>query len=207
MKKHFCVLALSSACLALAGLPAMAENTAGVKAGKYNLDSRHASVTFSVNHLGFSYYTGRFNTIKGELHLVPDAVEKSTFLITIDPASVDTNDKVLENKLKKPDVFNVEQFRTIVFRSTGVKQKDAKHATITGNVEWMGKTVPLSLETTLNGHGPHPFGGKEMVGFSATGSLKRSDFGINAYLPAVGDEVLLRVEAEFAQNAPSKKKN
>jgi polyisoprenoid-binding protein YceI len=203
MKNRMYALALSSACLALASLPAVAE---GVKAGKYELDSRHASVTFSVDHLGFSYYTGRFNTIKGELNLVPDAVEKSTFLITIDPASVDTNDKVLEGKLKKPDVFNTEKFRTIVFRSTGVKQKDAKHATITGNVEWMGKTVPLSLETTLNGYGPHPFGGKEMVGFSATGSLKRSDFGINAYLPAVGDEVQLRVEAEFAQKKPTDKK-
>lgn len=168
-----------------------------LQSGKYLLDKSHASVTFKVKHLGFSYYTGRFNDIDATLTLDGSAPEKSTLEVTVKPGSVDTNNQTLEEKLKKEDAFNVEKFPVATFTSTSIVKTSETRGKVTGNLTLLGVTKPVELEVSLNGKGTNPFIKKETVGFSATGTIKRSDFGMTVWDKAVGDEVKLLIEVEF----------
>ncbi len=83
------------------------------------------------------------------------------------------------------------------FKSTKLEQKDASHGTITGDLTLRGVTKPVTLDVTLNGAGIHPMNQKHTLGFSATGMLKRSDFGVAKWLPNIGDSVQIIIETEI----------
>lgn len=167
-------------------------------AGKYAIDPTHTNVIFRVAHLGFSGYMGRFDTIEGSVQLDPKALEKSQLDVTIDAASINTNNGKLEGELR--DVaFEVAKFKTIVFKSTKLTATDATHGTVVGDLTFHGVTKPVTLAVTLNGVGPHPMTKKTAMGFSATGTIKRSEFGVMNWLPMVGDDVQLIIESELEQ--------
>ncbi|NBX03262.1 MAG: polyisoprenoid-binding protein [Alphaproteobacteria bacterium] len=203
MTKHLVLAALLSLTLASsASAQEIARGTPDLKAaasGAYTLDKGHANVVFSINHLGYSGYIGRFNSIDGNLKFDPTAPEKSSVSIHIDPASIDTNNAKLEEELKTDKFFNVAKFPDITFESTKVVKTSDTTGDITGNLTLMGVTKEVTLKTTFNGAGKNPFNSKPKLGFSAKGSIKRSDFGMSGYIPAVGDEVLLTIEVEFDQ--------
>jgi polyisoprenoid-binding protein YceI len=167
--------------------------------GAYTLDKGHANVVFSVNHLGYSGYIGRFNGLDASLQFDPKNPEKSELSVTIDAASIDTNHAELEQKLRSDAFFNVEKHPKITFKSTKITQKSAIAGLVTGDLTLLGVTKEVSLATRFNGAGVNPFSKKPVLGFSATAKIKRSDFGLSAYVPAVGDEVSLTIEAEFQQ--------
>lgn len=169
----------------------------GVPAGKYTLDTSHANVIFFISHLGFSHYTGRFDTIDSTLFFDPVTPQMSAVKVTIDTASVNTNNTVLEEKLRGASWFNVKAFKTATFSSTKIEQLSPTRGKITGDFSLRGVTRPLTLDVTFNAAGDNPFTKAKVLGFSATGSFKRSDFGMKDYLPFVGDKVDLRIEAEF----------
>jgi polyisoprenoid-binding protein YceI len=165
--------------------------------GAYEIDASHTSVLFGISHLGFSNYHGRFNTVSGDLNFDPKDPQKSKVNITIDIASIDTNHAELEGKLKGADWFDAAKFPTATFTSTKVEKLSATTGKVTGDLTLHGVTKPLTLDVTFNGAADNPFSKKHTLGFSAKGSIKRSDFGISQHIPAVGDEVALSIEAEM----------
>lgn len=162
----------------------------------YDIETPHTQVIFSVNHLGFSHSYGKFLDYKGTINL--DQADPSTAKVdvTIKTASIEMNDQKWNDHLKNADFFDVTTFPDMTFKSTKVDVTGKDTAKITGDLTIKGVTKPVVLDTKLNKAGKHPMNGKDGVGFSATTTIKRSDFGISYGLPAVGDEVKIIIEAE-----------
>jgi polyisoprenoid-binding protein YceI len=182
-----CALAFSAPTTALDNVPSAV----------YEIEPTHTSVLFGISHLGFSNYHGRFNTVSGELNFDTKAPEKSSVKITIAIDSIDTNHAELEGKLKGADWFDTAKFPTASFTSTKVEKLTDTSGKVMGDLTLHGVTKPVTLDVTFNGAGENPFSKKPMLGFSARTAIKRSDFGISQYIPMVGDDVTLLIEAEM----------
>jgi polyisoprenoid-binding protein YceI len=172
--------------------------------GVYELDKSHASLIWKVSHLGLSNYAARFTDFDAKLTLDPKDPTKSSVAVTVNPASVKTDypnavekdfDKVLA---EGAEWFNTSKFPKIEFVSTALERTGEKTGRMTGNLTFLGVTKPVVLEVTFNNAmAKMPFSGKPTVGFSASGSIKRSEWGMATYIPTIGDEVQLLIEAEF----------
>lgn len=167
---------------------------------KYTFDKPHTQVIFSVSHLGFTNSYGRFLDYDGGFTLDRVDPSKSTVDATIKTASLDMGDGKWDEHLKSPDFFNVAQFPTMHFVSTKVTKTGEKTADVLGNMTILGVTKPVTLKVTYNNSGVFPMNDKMYVaGFSATASLKRSDFGMTKYVPMVGDDVNIILEVQGNQ--------
>jgi polyisoprenoid-binding protein YceI len=182
------VLALGAA-LSFGAAPAFAADT-------YTFDPTHTSVIWSATHFGKSAPHGIFSNIEGTLTLDEAAPEKSAFDVKIPTGMIATGIAKFDEHLKSPDFFNVEKFPEATFKSTKVEKTGDKTAKVTGDLTLVGVTKPVVLDVTFNDKGPNPMNNKETVGFSATTTIKRSDFGIKYALPHVSDDVPLIIEAE-----------
>lgn len=164
--------------------------------GMYELDKSHAFILFKIKHLGFSNYRGRINNFESQLNFDAQNPEKSSLEVVIDMTSADSNNpKMLEHYTK--DFFNTAQFPTATFKSTKITKTAADKGTIDGTLTFLGVSKPVTLNVTFNGSGIMPFTKKETLGFSATAHIKRSDFGLTAFLPMIGDDVDLEIETEY----------
>lgn len=171
----------------------------GVLADSYTIDPEHTFPNFTVSHLGFSTMHGRFNKTGGKLEL--DMQKKTGSVeITIDATSVDTGHAKRDQHLKSPDFFNTGEFPEIKFKSTKVTFSGEKVSAVDGDLTIMKTTKPVTLTVTSMLCAVHPMNKKNVCGFDATGKIKRSDFGINYALPAVGDEIALSLEVEAIKN-------
>lgn len=177
---------------------------AEMPAGVYELDDTHASLTWKVNHLGLSNYTARFTKLDAELNFDPKDPTKSTLTASVDPTSIKTDfpkpeEKNFDEKLiKGEEWFNAMKFPTITFKSTKLTKTGEKTGKLTGDLTFLGVTKPLTLDVTFNGaYAKAPFSNKPALGFSAVGTLKRSDWGFKTYVPQIGDSVELLLEVEF----------
>lgn len=198
----FATLAVLAAVLATS--PAVAQIATEAPAGTFKLDPTHASVHWKVNHLGLSNYTGRFTRMDATLVFDPAKPEQATLEATVDPASIRTDypapdkhdfDKTLSTDAKW---FNAGASPSISFKSSSIKMTGPKTADVAGELALLGVKKPVTLKATFNGGmKEHPFAKKPAVGFSAVGTLKRSDFGMGYLVPNVGDEVQIIIEAEF----------
>ncbi len=168
-------------------------------AGEYKLDPAHTSVTFHIGHFGFSYPSGKWMA-NGTVEFDPNAPEKSKVNADIDIASVLTGIPELDKHLKGKEFFEVEKFPKATFVSTNVKVENHQVTEITGDLTVHGVTHPVTLKITQNKIGTNPLNDRPTIGFSAEGSLKRSDFGIITLLPNLSDEVKLNIEAEGYQD-------
>lgn len=162
----------------------------------YVFDKPHTSIEFYINHLGFSNFQGEFQEFDGTLVFDEAKPENSSVDVTIDVNSIDTDVEALDTHLKSADFFDVAKFPAMTFKSKSIKVTGENTGEITGDFTLMGVTKEVTLATTLNKSAPHPFTKKQYVGFSATGMIKRSEFGMTTYVPAVGDEVQIRIETE-----------
>ena len=136
---------------------------------------------------------GRFNDIAGDL--VVDTPEKSKITVTIKTDSIDSNHEGLDKHLKSPDFFNAVQFPTMTFSSTAVKLDGNGAGSIAGNLTLLGVTKPVTLQLKQVGAGKGMKG--ERVGYVASGTIKRTDFGMKYGVPgAATDEVDLRINIE-----------
>ena len=173
---------------------------AEVQAGTYKLDSSHGKITWAINHLGFSTYRGQFTNVSADLTLDPANPSASTLTASVPLADVDPADDALKAHLLTPDFFDVAQFPTASFVATAivVDSDDATEADVTGNLTLHGVTRPVTLEVQFNQAGPS-MGNVYKVGFDGETTIKRSEFGITTYLPALGDEVELHIEGEFVK--------
>lgn len=192
-------LFISAPVIAAEDFPPPSKDLAKIPSGPYKLDKSHASIVFKINHLGFSEYTARFDNFDATLDFDAKDPTKSKLQATIYPGSLNANDKVLEEKLEAPDFFNVAKFTTATFESTKIEKLSNDRGAVTGNFTLLGVTKPVILYVTFNGGGVNPFSKTDVLGFSAVGKFKRSDFGMSNYIPSVGDEVTLFIEAEFTK--------
>lgn len=210
MTKRFLAALVAGPLLAgsMAGLPAAVAQTQApaleVPAGTYRIDPTHASVTWQVNHLGLSNYTARFTKFDATLEFDPASPEKSRVTVTIDPKSVRTDFPFPEKedfdaKIAGPDFLDAGKYPEIRFVSTKVERLGADTGRMHGDLTFHGVTKPVVMDVKLVGAKTHPMRGVGAMGFSAVTTFKRSDFGVTNLVPMVGDEVTVRVEAEFLQ--------
>ena len=178
--------------IAAASFPALA-------ADKYDIDPTHTQVQFTYNHMGFSNITGRFDEVGGEFLFDAADPSKSSVSITIPVASISTGVDKLDEHLLKADFFDAAQFPTATFKSTGIVAAGAGKWAVAGDLTIHGVTRPVVLDVTLNGMGEHPMRKVPAVGFDASARIKRSEFGVGVYVPAVGDEVTLSITVEATQ--------
>lgn len=170
-----------------------------VLADSYTLDPEHTYPNFAVSHLGFSTMHGRFNKSSGKLEM--DVAKKTGSVeIVIDAASIDTGHAKRDQHLKSPDFFNAGEFPEIKFKSTKVTFTGDKVTAVDGDLTILKATKPVTLTVTSMYCGVHAMNKKNVCGFDATAKIKRSDFGINYALPAVGDDVALTLEVEAIKN-------
>lgn len=163
---------------------------------EYAFDPSHTSIEFYVNHMGFSNFQGEFQTFDGSLMFDDAQPQNSSVNVTIDANSIDTDVAALDKHLKSADFFDTAQFPNLTFKSKSIKITGENTGVITGDLTMHGVTKEIALDVTLNKFAPNPMTKKQAVGFSATGSLKRSEFGISTYVPNIGDEVKIRIETE-----------
>jgi len=168
-------------------------------AGRYELDPHHWNISFDVDHLGFARFVMRFNSAAASLDFVPEAPEKSHVMATIKAASLDSNDKELDALVTGPELFDAATHPDIIFESTALVRTSSAQGAMTGNLTIKGETHSVTLNVIFNGGAPNPLTGDHTLGFSATGSFDRSDWGLGKWYPAVGKEVRIRIEAEFVK--------
>lgn len=181
-------------------------SNAPVPAGKYSLDKAHTSVVFKVSHLGFSTYTGRFTSLDAQLQFNPKDIAASQVNVTIDPRSIEADNAPsgFLQSLAGKDWLDADRFPEMRFRSKAVKSTGPAAFRIEGELTLHGVTRPITLDARYNGgYAGHTYEPNARIGFSAQGSFKRTDFGVNYGVPApgssfgVGDEVTVVLEAEF----------
>lgn len=163
---------------------------------RYDLDPHHTQVRFGWTHFGFSHMTGRFDQVQAKFQFDPQAPANSSITVDIPIAGIDTGVPALDEHLKSADFFDAAQFPTATFRSTKVESVGPKALKVTGDLTLHGVTKPVVLDVTINQVGPYPMGGRPSAGFDASTTLKRSDWGIKAYVPNVSDEITLSISTE-----------
>lgn len=168
-------------------------------AGLYRLDPHHSSLLFDVDHFGYTRFVTRFDKVEAALDVVPDAPEKSRLHVTIKAASVDTNNRELDEMLRGSEMFDVAKFPEITFASASLKRTGPKTGEMTGDLTLHGQSHPVTLAVTFNGAAPDPLTGEDTLGFSASGNFSRSQWGLAAWWPAVGDDVHVAIQAEFVK--------
>lgn len=181
--------------LALTALTVLGINGTAVAADSYTIESNHTFPRFEINHFGFSTHHGQFNKTSGKL-VLDRAAKTGSIEITVQTASVGTGDPKLEEHLRSPDFFNVEKFPTMVYKAKTIKFDGNVPVSAEGELTLLGVTKPLTLAISRVVCAQHPFFKKEDCGADVSGKLKRSDFGMTKYVPAVGDEVTLRIQVE-----------
>lgn len=204
---------LRTTALALMAAPAIAADApkldastdiSKAPAGHYQLEKNHASITFKVMHMGYAKYTMRFDDFDAALDLDPANPENSKLQVRIDPKSLDSNNPKLTEHVGTKDFLDYEKYPTITFTSTSIHKTGANTGTITGDLTIHGVTKPVTLAATFNGGSLHPMFKQYDLGFSATTTIKRSDFGVSGYIPLVGDAVETAIEVEFLKaDAPA----
>ena len=179
-----------------------AQQALSVPSGTYQLDRSHASVIWRVSHMGISMYPARFTKFAATLELDAADASRSRLSATIDPASVRTDypdpAKVDFDKEIASTFLEAGKYPEIRYVSTAIRWTSATTGQVTGNLTFHGVTRPVTLDVKLVGaNAKLPMMGVPGLGVQATGRFKRSDFGVSKYIPVVGDEVELTIDAEF----------
>ena len=174
---------------------------ARVPPATYMLDAHHWSIAFDVDHLKFSRFTMRFDRAQGTLDWKPGGLDASMVDVSIDASSVDTNVPLLDKLVKGPDMFDAGDHPTIRFVSRRVVRTGNNEGRLEGDLTIRGITRPVALDMKFNGYGVDPLTKEDKLGFSAQGHFDRSEFGLTTWYPAVGNDVRVRIEAEFARHA------
>lgn len=180
---------LAGLLLATAASPALA------LPASYTPDPTHTYAYFEVGHLGYSVQRGRFEQVSGKIRL-DGAAQQGALDIVINAASVSTGFAKRDEQLRGEEFFNVTRFPTLTFRATDMKFVGERPISAKGVLTILGVGKPVELKISQFFCAPHPMTKKEMCGAEANVSVKRSEFGMNRYLPGIGDEVKIAVQIE-----------
>ncbi len=167
----------------------------------WTIDATHSSVEFAVKHMMFSTAKGRFSDVKGTITLDEQDLTNSKVDVEIAVASIDTRDEGRDAHLRGPDFFDAERYPTATFRSTRVEPAEGNNLRVTGILQIRDVSREVVLDATLNGRGTSPFG-PQVIGYSATTTINRKDFGLTWNAPLetggvlVGEEVRISIDIE-----------
>lgn len=164
--------------------------------GAYITDYKHRYITFSYDHQGYSFPYVRWRDWTGALEWNAEDPEQSSVFVTIDVASVDSGVDEFDDHLRSADFFDAATHPTITFESTEVHRASDNTGHITGDLTIKEITKPVTLDVVFNKAETRDDGSAKL-GFSAKTTVKRSDFGVDKYVPFVGDDVTVIIEAEF----------
>lgn len=170
--------------------------SASFAADKYMLDASHSQVIFSYDHLGFSTTYGMFSGFEGEIMFDADAPAKSSVSVSMPVMSMFTGWEAREGHFMSDDFFGAKEGDMVTFTSTGIEVTGENTANITGDLSMNGVTKSVVLDAKLNKAGDHPRANKPWLGFDASTTLVRSDFGLGAFAPFVSDEVEVKISLE-----------
>ena len=164
----------------------------------FDLDPAHTTIAFWVDHIGYARTLGWFTEVSGSFVYDSEAQTVSDIVITVNPASVFSNDEARDGHVRNADFLDVEQFPEIVFTADGGKATGENTGVIPGELTLLGETRPLEVSVTLNKDAPYPFGHqKRTLGLSAEATIMRSEYGMDYALGGlVGDEVTVLIEVE-----------
>jgi polyisoprenoid-binding protein YceI len=193
------LLFVSSAVLAAAGAKVQA-------AENYVIDASHSGIVFSWNHFGFSNPTARFDKIEGSVQLDQADLTKSSISVSLPLQGLDTGVAQLDEVLKGPDFFDAARYPTITFKSTRIEKTAGNRLKITGDLTVHGISRSVMLDANVNKIGLFEIPGvikAQTAGFDATTLIKRSDFGVTKYVPAVSDDISVHITLD-AKQAPVK---
>jgi polyisoprenoid-binding protein YceI len=193
------MLAISGCTSVLAPLikPQTETTAPDIAAGAWVLDPAHTAVVFKIDHLGFSSYVGRFESVSATMDGDPKNPAAARLTASVDIASLDIANDSFAKTLTGPDWFDAARYPTATFTSTKIVMTGAATATVDGLLTLAGKTQPVTLFARFNGGAPDRLRGGEAAGFSATAEIDRSAFGLNKLQGLLTNKVTLELEAEF----------
>ncbi len=192
----WCVFIVLSGCSSLIQ-PNIKSGIFEIKQGNYQLDKKHATVLFKVNHLGFSKFIGRFNDFDASLVFDTKNFSNSKLSAVVNMESIDVNNKSFEKTLKNSQWLDVKRFPQARFETTSADIVSDNKAVFNGVLNFRGVTAPLAIKVTFNGGATNILTQKYTLGFEASGEFKRSDFGMGRYVPSIGDAIELEIHVEF----------
>jgi len=200
-------LALAAGLLAITQ-PAQANPTLdGVASGLYNLEKSHAFLTWTVKHNGISSYTVNFTDFNADLVFDAESPANSQLSVSINPTALNTNYPNAEKKVEweselatDAKFMNANEFPTITFNSTSVAATGEFEGTVTGDLTFLGVTKPVTLDVSYGGVANPPwFGQRDVIGFTASTTVTRSEFGQDSMAGIISDEVEIEFSGEFLQ--------
>lgn len=170
--------------------------SAGAGADTYRLEPIHCQVLFFADHLGFSRQMGRFTGVSGEFRFDPDDPGAASVEAEIDVSTLWLGDRAWERKVLSADFLDARRWPTMRYASTRVESLGDDRLRVEGELTLRGTTRPVALDVRVNRVGRNSFTLQHRAGFSATTTIRRSEFGMRRLLAAVGDEVEIRLEIE-----------
>ena len=183
--------------------PNFTQSLTELRSGAYSLDPEHAYLNFRIEHLGLSTIVGRFNVMDASLDFDPNALSDLVLEGVVDVASIDMNNESLEARLRGSSWLDSETYPIARFVSVSVEPVEANSFVINGLFTLRNETRPLSLRSTFKGGADNILTGKYTLGFSATGSILRSDFGVDGFAALIADEVFIEIHGEFQRSDES----
>ena len=180
----------AAAVLAFAAAPAFAAPVT------YKLDPTHTNVIAQWSHFGFSNPFANFGNVEGTLVYDADNVGASSVQVTLPLSGLEAFTPKFNEHLRSADFFDAATFPNATFKSTRVEAAGAGKLKVSGELTIKDKTHPVVLDVSLNKAAVHPMSKAPTIGFDATTTISRSQFGVGAYVPNVGDTVTLRITTE-----------
>lgn len=165
----------------------------------YTVDPRHTFPSFEISHLGFSIQRGRFNETGGKVMLDPE-IGKGSIDIAINTASISTGLAELEKHLRSEEFLDAEKYPQIKFISDKLSFSNEKLIAVDGNLTLHGVTKPVHLTVDHFNCGLNMIKMVQTCGANATTTIKRSDFDVDKYVPAVGDDVHIQIQIEAVKD-------
>ncbi len=195
------LLVSSAAGAAAPDLNAKRFNPEEVPAGTYEIYSDETLVRYTVDHMGFNDYWGTFAGATGSLKIDPKDLAAAKLDVTIPIFQLETTNRDLDAELYSSMFFDYIKFRDMHFVSTEIKRTGPRTALVTGDLTIRDVTKPVTLNVTFHGGGVNNFVGEDIfLGFDATGSVKRSEFGLGKWVPIVSDETRIFISAAFKKS-------
>ena len=172
-------------------------NPANMPAGSYVLEKTHASINAKVMHHGYAFYHFRFDKFDASYDYDPKNPTASKVVVTVNTKSMNTG-YAKADKAFPVEFLAADKHPTATFKSNKITITQGNKGTMAGDLTLGGVTKPVTLDVVFNGAGKDMWGAMRS-GFSATTTIKRSEFGLTKYVPAIGDEVALAIEVEFVK--------
>ncbi|MEM0985952.1 MAG: YceI family protein [Pseudomonadota bacterium] len=199
-----------------ASAPVLPESLSEVSSGAYSLERNHAFLEFGVGHSGgISDYIVHFGDFDADLSFNAEDPAASSLSVTINPLDLIVNypgdykaghadsgyETWAEDMARNPRWLNADAFPEITFTSTAVEITGDSEGTVTGDLNFLGVTQPVTLDVSYNGNANTPwFGERDLIGFNAETTINRSDFGMSAAIPNISDAVTISFSGEFLQD-------